>query len=90
MRISTRNFEGEVEVAVADTGQVCRQRNCPGFGNAFTSLTKPAPTAAEALALGLRLKQIMWKPTTGEVAVQSEVGKGATFSFSLPIISTNS
>ena len=90
VRISTRNFEGEVEVAVADTGPGLPPEELPRVWERFYKSDQARTHGSGGTGLGLAIVKQIVEAHDGKVAVQSEVGKGATFSFSLPIISTNS
>ena len=90
VRISTRNFEGEVEVAVADTGPGLPPEKLPRVWERFYKSDQARTHGSGGTGLGLAIVKQIVEAHDGKVAVQSEVGKGATFSFSLPIISTNS
>ena len=70
---------GRVAVAIGDTGVGIPQENLAKiFEPLFT-------TKANGVGLGLALVKMMVEAHGGDLAVQSEVGKGSTFTVRLPI-----
>ncbi len=54
----------------------------------FTPFTRLNQTAAPGYGLGLSIVQSIAEKLNGQVGVESEVGKGSTFYFTLPMIGT--
>lgn len=78
LTISTEGNAEWVEVAISDTGVGIPPENMPKlFEPLFT--TKP-----KGIGLGLALCKVLIDQNKGKIAVQSEVGKGTTFTITLP------
>jgi signal transduction histidine kinase len=81
--ISARAEDGHVEVAVADTGPGISPDDLETIFEEF----EQAPTGkqAEGTGLGLPLSRKLVELHGGRLWVESEVGKGSTFRFTLPV-----
>jgi PAS domain S-box-containing protein len=65
------------------------QDNGPGIpeeaqARLFTPFTQLDPSSSDGLGLGLSIVRLIAEKLDGEVGVESEVGRGSTFSFTLP------
>jgi len=75
----------EVEISVSDQGQGIPAEEIPGLFADFTR-TSVTPTGGErSTGLGLSIVKRLVEAHGGRVWVESEVGKGSTFSFTLPV-----
>ncbi len=76
-----------VQVNVTDTGRGIRKEDIPRLFKKFGRLETSFVTAAEAggTGLGLYISRALVERMRGKISVQSEVGKGSTFSFTLPL-----
>jgi len=76
-----------VKISVADTGRGISKEDLPRLFKKFGRLESDFVTAAEAggTGLGLYISKALVEKMGGKMSVESEVGKGATFSFTLPI-----
>ena len=80
LRITTRADGGRVVVEIADTGQGIPAANLPLIFQPFFT-TKPL---GQGTGLGLSICQNIVRALGGEIVVESEVGRGATFRVVLP------
>ena len=79
--ITTRHSENQVLTVIEDTGQGIAPENLEQIFEPFFS-TKPE---VEGTGLGLYVSYMIIKKHNGEIQVESEIGKGSTFTISLPI-----
>ena len=76
---------GEVIISVADQGQGIPPDEIPKLFADFTK-TSVRPTGGEkSTGLGLAIAKRMVEAHKGRIWVESQVGKGSTFSFTLPL-----
>ncbi|MFQ6079205.1 MAG: ATP-binding protein, partial [Thermodesulfobacteriota bacterium] len=87
VRISAKPVGSWVEVTVSDTGIGIRQEALETifdkYGRVEDSLTKEV----EGTGLGLAITRGLVEAHRGKIWVESEIGKGSRFSFTLPIFS---
>jgi signal transduction histidine kinase len=75
---------GDVRIAVTDEGPGMRPEDLKIIFERFRQLEEPQLSGTKGFGLGLSIvKQLTWL-NLGTVDVQSEPGKGSTFSFTLP------
>ena len=79
--ISTRFKDNQVLANIEDTGRGITADNLEKIFEPFFS-TKPE---VEGTGLGLYVSYMIIKKHNGEIQVESEIGKGSTFTISLPI-----
>jgi len=79
---------GFVKVNVTDTGRGIAKQDIPRLFKKFGRLESDFVTAAEAggTGLGLYISRALVERMRGKISVESEVGRGSTFSFTLPIV----
>ena len=83
--LSARVFEKEVWISVKDQGQGIPVEEMKHLFKEF-SRTSVKPTAGErSIGLGLAITRRIVEAHGGIIWVDSEIGKGSTFTFSLPI-----
>ncbi len=80
--VSLRQTNGSSEVAVADTGTGIRSEDIPDVFNRFFRAN--GTRTAEGTGLGLAIVKSIMQLHKGEVAVQSELGKGTLVTLSFP------
>ncbi|MHB9026504.1 MAG: ATP-binding protein [Armatimonadota bacterium] len=75
--------EGELCIAVTDQGRGIAPDHVPHlFGKFYRA---DSSRKAEGIGLGLYITKLMVEAHGGRIWVESEVGKGSTFSFTLPV-----
>jgi signal transduction histidine kinase len=80
--ISARTDDGLVEIAVADTGPGIPPEDLETIFEEFEQTTDGKK--AEGTGLGLPLSRKLVELHSGRLWVESEVGRGSTFRFTLP------
>jgi len=83
--VSARQANGRVEVAVRDTGIGIAAEDQAAVFEEFMQVGRDGTRKAEGTGLGLALARRFVELHGGEIRLQSEPGKGSTFSFSLPL-----
>jgi signal transduction histidine kinase/CheY-like chemotaxis protein len=73
-----------LEISVADTGIGIRNEDMPKLFREFSQLESPYTKSHEGTGLGLVLTRRLVELHGGSVSVESEVGRGSTFTFTLP------
>ena len=82
MRVLGAVEDGHVSVAVADTGEGIPDCDLP---RVFTKFFRRAETRPTGSGLGLWISRGLVEAHGGRLVVESEVGRGSTFRFTLPI-----
>lgn len=83
MRLS--QHDGEVITSVTDQGRGIPPEEVPRLFQRYFR-TDAGRERREGLGLGLYVTRTLVEAHGGRVWVESEVGKGSTFSFSLPVV----
>jgi two-component system phosphate regulon sensor histidine kinase PhoR len=83
IKIITRTIEGSAVVDIADTGIGIPKEDLPHVFERFYKGDKAR--AGEGTGMGLAIAKHVIEAHGGNIRVESEEGKGATFSFSLPL-----
>lgn len=76
----------EVVTCVQDTGIGIPKEAIPQLFNKFFRVSNTMQKARKSTGLGLFIAKSIVEKLNGKIWVQSEVGKGSKFSFSLPIV----
>jgi len=76
--------DGQVEISVSDTGIGMEEQTIQRLFNIETSFTTRGTQNEKGTGLGLLLCKEFIEKHGGEISVKSELGKGSTFSFTLP------
>lgn len=84
INISATQNEGFVEVSVSDTGVGISQEDLPKLFRVDVTYQTPGTAGEEGTGLGLILCKELVELNDGRISVESEVGKGTTFKFTLP------
>lgn len=84
VRVGARRRDGGVEVSVADTGIGIPSEDIPRIFERFYRVDKARSRALGGTGLGLSIVKHIIQAHHGEVTVESELGKGTTFHFTLP------
>ena len=83
--VSAKRFDGKVEVAVRDTGIGIAPEDQATVFEEFKQVGRDYTKKAEGTGLGLALTKRFVELHGGEVRLQSVLGKGSTFTISLPV-----
>jgi signal transduction histidine kinase len=75
----------EIEVRVSDTGEGIPAEDLPNIFERFYRVDKSRARATGGSGLGLTIAKRLVEAHGGKIAVESELGKGSSFSFILPI-----
>ncbi|MFH1372156.1 MAG: PAS domain S-box protein [Planctomycetota bacterium] len=86
--IATRRIENAIRVSVCDTGCGMKQEDLPKLFHQFQQLTSGGSRKTGGTGLGLAISKDIVEKHGGRIWVESELGKGTTFHFLLPIKST--
>ena len=82
--IRARRTASGVEVSVYDTGEGIRAEDLPHVFESFYRGEKSRSRSTGGAGLGLAISRGIVQAHGGEIKVQSEVGRGSQFTFSLP------
>jgi GAF domain-containing protein len=82
--INARRADGSVEISVSDTGIGIAPEDQPKIFEEFRQVGGDYAHKREGTGLGLTLAKKFVELHGGKIWVESEVGKGSTFSFTLP------
>jgi GAF domain-containing protein/two-component sensor histidine kinase len=83
--VSARRVEDAVEVAVQDSGIGIAPADQERIFEEFRQVSQTASTAREGTGLGLALARRFVELHGGRIWVESAVGQGSTFTFTLPV-----
>jgi GAF domain-containing protein len=82
--IKARQADGSVEISVSDTGIGIAPEDQPKIFEEFRQVGSDYAHKKEGTGLGLTLAKKFVELHGGKIWVESEIGKGSTFSFTLP------
>lgn len=83
IRIAAESRGSYVAISVSDTGTGIPQEYLPHIFDKFVQVPGVATGGA---GLGLAISRLIVEAHGGQISVQSEVGQGSTFTFTLPVI----
>ncbi len=83
IRVQAQQDEREVTISVLDQGQGIPPDDIPHVFERF--YRAKGERRAEGIGLGLYITRLLVEAHGGHVRVESEVGKGSAFSFTLPV-----
>ena len=83
--INARQTDGSVEISVSDTGIGIAPEDQPRIFEEFRQVGTDYAHKSEGTGLGLTLAKKFVELHGGKIWVESEVGKGSKFTFTLPI-----
>ena len=83
IRLSLRNRKSKMEISVADSGVGISLDELQKLFNPETHFTKPGTKQEKGIGIGLLLTKEFVESNGGSIWVTSELGKGATFTFTL-------
>jgi len=84
IEINARQSNGAIEISVSDTGIGIAPEDQPRIFEEFRQVGSDYEHKREGTGLGLTLAKKFVELHGGKIWVESEVGKGSTFTFSLP------
>ncbi|MBI2438496.1 MAG: PAS domain-containing protein, partial [Lentisphaerae bacterium] len=84
IRVALSTADGPVEVSVSDTGLGIEAKDQQRIFSKFEQVTTTHTNGVHGTGLGLPLAKEIVEKHGGHIRVKSEVGKGSTFTFSLP------
>lgn len=82
--VSARSSDDEVEISVSDTGIGISEEDLPKLFRIDQVFKKEGTAGERGTGLGLILCKEFVEKNKGKIRVESEVGKGTTFRFTLP------
>ena len=85
MQVRLQTDGGSIIVEVADNGPGIPQEDLPHVFEKMYRVEKERTRAAEGSGLGLSIVKRIVELHGGQIAVESTVGKGTTFSVRLPL-----
>jgi signal transduction histidine kinase len=83
--VSAKNSDHMVEVSVSDTGEGIPPEDLPNMFERFYRVDKSRARNGGGYGLGLTIAKRLIEAHGGTINVQSELGRGTCFSFTLPI-----
>lgn len=84
--ISVEQNQEETIFQVSDTGQGMRQEALPFIFDAFRQVDSTATRIKSGTGLGLAITKRLIELHGGQISVESELGKGSIFTFSIPLV----
>lgn len=87
--LNTRKYDNSVEFSVTDTGVGLENESLENLFQINKSVSKKGTANERGTGLGLILCKEMIEKHGGSIKVESEVGKGSTFSFTIPSLLPN-
>ena len=88
--IKTSKSNGEVQIAVRDQGPGIRKSDQDRIFERFYRADKARSRALGGTGLGLAIVKHIVMAHKGSISVESELGRGSTFTISVPVRQTNS
>ena len=86
VRLSLRSRKTKVEISVADSGIGISLEELQKLFNPETHFSKPGTNKEKGIGIGLLLTKEFVESNGGAIWVTSELGKGATFTFTLDLV----
>lgn len=85
VRLDARHGDGEVLVSVSDTGPGIPEDEVPNLFRQFYQVDRSLTRKHGGTGLGLAISKAFVESHDGRIMVESKVGVGSTFTFTLPI-----
>jgi signal transduction histidine kinase len=83
--LSARPIDGRIEFSVADTGIGLSEESVRKLGTKFWRAEDDYTRSQPGTGLGFAITSSLVEQMGGKIHIESEIGKGSTFTFSLPI-----
>ena len=83
--VAATTQDGQIEIRVSDTGEGIPVEDLPNIFERFYRVDRSRARATGGSGLGLTIAKRLVEAHGGKIAVQSELGKGSAFSFTLPM-----
>jgi signal transduction histidine kinase len=92
IRVAGRTNEAgdRVLVSIADTGPGIAKQFHQAIFDRFAVLRQDNPTGRSSTGLGLTFSKMIAEAHRGQILVESELGRGSTFTLSLPVVGASS
>lgn len=84
--VSVRDIKGKAEITVSDSGQGIPAEDIPFVFDRFHKADKSRGKDKTSVGLGLYIVKNILKAHNESISVESEYGKGTTFTFYLPMV----
>jgi signal transduction histidine kinase len=88
--VAARRQNDRVEVTVSDTGEGISRQELANIFERFYRVDKSRSRATGGSGLGLTIAKRLVEAHGGGIKVSSELGKGSSFSFTLPVVEQSS
>ncbi|OGX53087.1 MAG: hypothetical protein A2321_04600 [Omnitrophica WOR_2 bacterium RIFOXYB2_FULL_45_11] len=88
IRIELNVFEDKARIGIIDTGIGIAKSDFSRLFNKFTQVSKTSDTQRKGVGLGLSIAKELVEAHSGEIWLESELGLGSRFYFSLPRLSS--
>jgi signal transduction histidine kinase len=85
IRVAATTAGAWVEVSVSDTGEGIPAEDLPNIFDRFYRVDKSRARATGGSGLGLTIAKRLVEAHGGTITVQSKLGKGSRFSFTVPV-----
>jgi signal transduction histidine kinase len=85
INVAATTQDDKIEVRVSDTGEGIPSEDLPNIFERFYRVDKSRARATGGSGLGLTIAKRLVEAHGGKIAVESELGKGSSFSFTIPI-----
>ncbi len=89
IEVSARLMEKEIMVSIKDTGEGIPEKELPHIWDRFYRVEKSRARSRGGTGLGLAIVKQIVEAYGGRVLVESRVGEGSVFSFTLPLSSSH-
>ena len=85
IKIEVKKDEGNIRVSVKDTGIGIKQEDFPKLFKEFSQIHSVSSKKHEGTGLGLAIAKKLVELHNGKIWVESEIGKGCEFIFTIPV-----